>query len=129
MIRPCRLVSVRHVVIGIAISFALLFCSAKAAAQASRVGASLGGTVSDSSRAVIPQATITLRNTLTNRSRTVTTDDQGLFRADQLAVGTYEVRLEQTGFAPYRHAGVFLSLGQTVHLDIVLSLVSASDEV
>jgi carboxypeptidase family protein/TonB-dependent receptor-like protein len=128
MIRPCRLVSVHHVVTGIAISFALLLCAAKAASQTSRVGASLEGTVRDSSGAVILQATITLRNTLTNRSRTVTTDGQGLFRADQLAVGTYEIRLEQTGFGPYQHAGVSLSLGQTIHLDIVLSLASASEK-
>src|SRR5712672_1515301 len=98
MIRPCHLVSVRHVVTGIAISFGLLLCAANAAAQTPRVGASLEGTVSDSSRAVIRQATITLRNTLSTQSRTVRTDDQGLFRADQLAVGTYELRLEHPGF-------------------------------
>src|SRR4029077_17660143 len=51
------------------------------------------------------------------------------FRADHLAVGTYQIRLEQTGFAPYRHAGVFLSLGRTIHLDIVLSLATASEKV
>ena len=78
---------------------------------------------------MIPQAMLILRNALTDRSRTVTTDDQGLFRADQLAVGTYEVRLEHTGFVPYRQAGVFLSLGQTIHLDIVLSPASTSEEV
>jgi len=129
MILPCRLVSVRHLVSGIAFSFALLFCTANAVAQASRVGATLEGTVSDTSRAVMPQAAITLRNTLTNQSRTVTTDDQGFLRADQLPVGTYEVRLEHHGFAPYLQTGVVLSLGQTVHLDIVLSLASASEKV
>jgi outer membrane receptor protein involved in Fe transport len=59
----------------------------------------------------------------------VTADDRGLFRADELPVGTYEVRVERPGFAPYRHTGVVLSLGQSVHLDIVLSLASASAEV
>ena len=78
---------------------------------------------------MIPQAPITLRNTETNQSRIATTDDRGFFRADQLAVGTYEVRLEHPGFAPYRHTGVVLSLGQTVHLDIVLVPASASAEV
>src|SRR4030088_2358372 len=115
----------RHFVTGVALSFALLFCRANAVAQASRVGATLEGTVSDSSRAVIPQAAITFRNTLTNQARTVTTNDQGFFRAAQLAVGTYEVRLEHHGFAPYLQTGVALSLGQTIHLDIVLSLASA----
>src|SRR5258708_763085 len=125
----CRSFSVRHVAIGIAVSFALSFCSANAAAQASRVGATLEGTVRDSSGAAITSSELTVRNTLTSQARTVTTDEQGFFRAEQLAVGTYEVRVEQTGFAPYRQAGVGASLGQTVHLDIVLAPASASEQV
>jgi hypothetical protein len=129
MILVRRSFSVRHVVIGIAVSFALLYCAADAAAQASRVGATLEGTVRDSSGAVIPNSKITLHNPLTNQSRTVTTDEQGFFRAEQLAVGTYEVRVEQTGFAPHRQAGVGARLGPTVHLDIVLAPASASEQV
>jgi carboxypeptidase family protein/TonB-dependent receptor-like protein len=107
----------------------LLLHASYARAQASKVGASLEGTVSDSSSAVIPGTKITLRNTLTNQSRNVMTDDQGFFRADQLTVGTYEVRLEHPGFTPYRHTGLVLSLGQTIHLEIVLAPASASAEV
>src|SRR4029077_4304750 len=33
------------------------------------------------------------------------------------------------GFAPYRHTGVVLSLGQTVHLDIALSPASLSEQI
>src|SRR6266403_2802375 len=129
MILTCRLFSVRHVVVGIAISFVLFFCTASAAAQASRVGATLEGTVRDTSGAVIPNSKVTLHNPLTNQSRTVTTDEQGFFRAEQLAVSTYEIRVEQTGFAPYRQSGVGASLGQIVHLDIVLAPASASEQV
>jgi hypothetical protein len=107
----------------------LLLCAPSAAGQASRVAAAVEGTVSDSSSARIPQASITFRNTETNQSRVATTDGQGFFRADELAVGTYEVRLDHPGFAPYRHAGVVLSLGQTIHLDIVLAPASASAEI
>ena len=124
MILACR-----HVAIGFAVSFALLFCAADAAAQASRVGATFEGIVRDASGAVIPNSKVTLHNPLTNQFRTVTTDEQGFFRAEQLAVGTYEVRVEQTGFALYRQAGVGASLGQTVHLDIVLAPPSASEQV
>jgi hypothetical protein len=127
MILPCRSFFVRQIAIGIAVSFAMLFCAADAAAQASRVGATLEGTVRDTTGAVIPNSKVTLHNPLTNQSRTVTTDEQGLFRAEQVAVGTYEVRVEQTGFAPYRQTGVGASLGQTVHLDIVLAPASASE--
>src|SRR5258705_190096 len=129
MILICRSVSLRHVAIGIAISFALLFWAADAAAQASRVGATVEGIVRDTSGAVIPNSKVTVYNPLTNQSRTVTADEQGFFRAEQLSVGTYEVRVEQTGFAPYRQAGVRASLGQTVHLDIILAPASESEKV
>ena len=129
MIRICRSFSVRHVAIGIAISFALLFWAADAPAQASRVGATIEGIVRDSSGAVIPNSKVAVHNPLTNQSRTVTTDERGFFRAEQLSVGTYEVRVEQTGFAPYRQAGVGASLGQTVHLDIMLAPASESEKV
>ena len=62
MILACRSLSVRHVAIAIAVSFVLLLFAADAAAQASRVGATLEGTVSDTSGAVIPNSKITLHN-------------------------------------------------------------------
>jgi hypothetical protein len=129
MILVCRSFPMRHVAIAIAVSFALLFCAAGAPAQASRVGATLEGAVRDTSGAVIPYSKVTLYNPLTNQTRTVTTDDHGFFRAEQLAVGSYEVRVKQTGFAPYRQTSVGASLGQTVHLDIVLAPASASEQV
>ena len=129
MILIRRSFSVRHVAIGIAISFAMLFWAADAAAQASRVGATVEGIVRDTSGAVIPNSKVTVHNPLTNQSRTVTTDEQGFFRAEQLSVGTYEVRVEQTDFAPYRQAGVGASLGQTVHLDIMLAPASELEKV
>ena len=117
----CRVVALVTAILVLHVSYAR--------AQASRVGASLEGTVSDSSSAVIFGAKVTVRNTLTNQSRIVMSDDQGFFRADLLAVGTYEICLEQPGFAPYRHTGVPLNLGQTSHLDIVLNPASASAEI
>src|SRR5436853_1890536 len=129
MILACRSFSGRHIAIGVAISFALLLWAADSAAQASRVGATVEGIVRDTSGAVIPNSKVTVHNPLTNQSRNVTTDEQGFFRAEQLSVGTYEVRVEQTGFAPYRRAGVGASLGQTVHLDIVLAPASAAEQV
>src|SRR6266403_257730 len=122
----CRLRFTRHVAISLILSG--LFVLA-AAAESSRTSGTLQGTVTDSSGAVIPNAKITLRNTLTNQTRTVETNDQGFFRAEQLAVGTYEMRAAQPGFAPYEHAPLQLSLGQTVYLAIVLAPASESASV
>src|SRR5713101_3242824 len=128
MILAFRSFSVRHIAIGVGALSVLLFLAADADAQASRVGATLEGIVRDTSGAVIPNSNVTLHNPSTNQSRTVATDGQGFFRAQQLAAGTYDVQVEQIGFAPYRQAGVGANLGQTVHLDIVLGPASASEQ-
>jgi hypothetical protein len=103
--------------------------SPDAGAQSSKVGAILEGTVMDSSHAVIPGAGVTLRNTSTNQTREMTTDGEGLFHADALPVGTYEVRVVHPGFASYHHTGVDLTLGQNLRLDIVLAPASSSEEI
>jgi Carboxypeptidase regulatory-like domain/TonB dependent receptor-like, beta-barrel/TonB-dependent Receptor Plug Domain len=129
MILPCRFFSVSRSVILVAVGVVVLGCGVNTRAQTSRVGATLEGTVSDTTGAVLANARVTLRNPLTNQSRSVVTDERGFFRAEQLAVGGYEVQVELAGFASYRQAGVELSLGQTVHLDITLALASASEQV
>jgi outer membrane receptor for ferrienterochelin and colicin len=129
MILNSRRFLTRYFVVALVVICAVLVCASRTTAQASRVGATLEGTVTDSSSAVIPQVTITLRNTLTNQSRVVSTNQDGFFRADQLTVGTYEVSLDRPGFAPYRNTGVVLNLGQASHLDIVLATASASAEI
>jgi hypothetical protein len=129
MNRKTRLFAVRQIVAALAASILFLLGAANAGGQASRVGATLEGRVSDTSGAIVPNCTVTLHNSLTNQSRTVPTDEQGFFRAEHLAVGTYDVGVEQTGFAPYQQEDVAMSLGRTVHLDIVLSPASTSEKV
>jgi len=102
---------------------------ADSAAQSSRVGATLEGAVKDSSGAVIPGVVVALRNSSTDQTRAVTTNEVGSFHAEALLVGTYEVRVDLSGFAPYRHTGVQLSLGQTIRLDVILAPASSSAEV
>ena len=87
--------SVRYVAVAGVVLFLVFIYVTVANAQASKLGGILEGIVSDSSGAVVPNATLTIGNVLTNQSRSVTTDEQGFFRASQLAVGTYEVRLDQ----------------------------------
>ena len=91
---------------------------ATSTAQTSTTSGSLEGTISDTSGGRIPGVKVILRQIETNQTRTVNTDDQGFFRATDLLVSTYEVRVGDSRFAPYLHTGVVLDVGTTVHLEI-----------
>lgn len=88
-------------------------------AQTSKVNASLVGTVEDATGAPLAAAEVVLRNTDTNQTRVIQTDQLGFFSASELPVGTYEFRVTQPGFAPYSTA-VTLTVGQTSRLRIKL---------
>jgi hypothetical protein len=70
-----------------------------------------------------------LRETDTNSSREGVTSADGNFRISGLAPGVYEILVNQPGFAVYRHQGVTLPLGATIHLDIVLKSRDVASEI
>jgi hypothetical protein len=75
--------------------------SMTARAQAS---GQISGTVSDPSGAVIAHATVTLRNTETNASRTLATDSAGIYNFTNLQPGHYEFTAAPTGFAAFKQS-------------------------
>jgi Carboxypeptidase regulatory-like domain len=75
-----------------------LFFLGANAALAQQNTADIVGTVSDSSGASIPGATVTLTNTGTNVSQTTTTSATGDYTFTLVQVGSYSVRVESKGF-------------------------------
>ncbi|PYV20230.1 MAG: hypothetical protein DMG24_23455, partial [Acidobacteria bacterium] len=60
--------------------------------------AGVGGTVTDTSGAVIAGATVTVTNQETGKSQPVTTSDAGFYRVSGLPPGAYTVTVSFTGF-------------------------------
>ncbi len=58
----------------------------------------LDGHVKDESGAVVPGATVTIRNKETGATRSLVTTEDGAYSAPQLPAGGYEVRVEVKGF-------------------------------
>jgi len=102
---------------------------AASTAQTLKTGGTLEGTISDATGGRITGAKVTLRQIETNQTRMVNSDAQGFFRATDLVVGTYEVRIEDSGFAPYLHTGVDIGVGATAHLDVVLQAAGVTTQV
>src|SRR5689334_5817748 len=63
-----------------------------------QVTASVTGTVRDSSGAVMPGATVTVKNLESGLTRTVETGASGSYSVPSLPIGRYEVDVEKTGF-------------------------------
>ena len=106
-----------------------LFLASSSYAQTSLVGGTLEGEIRDSSGGRIPSVTVTLREIDTQQVREISTDAEGEFRISELRAGTYEISVSQPGFAPYRHTGLTVPLGSTVHLEIVLQPGTVSTQV
>ena len=54
----------------------------------------ISGTVTDSSGAVVPNATVTIHNNATNSERTTVTDGEGFYTVTNLPVGSYTISVE-----------------------------------
>ncbi|NWG13012.1 MAG: carboxypeptidase regulatory-like domain-containing protein [Acidobacteria bacterium] len=92
------------------------------APAAGQTTASIFGTVTDASRAVVPGVTVTATNTLTNDARTTTTGDHGAYSFPSLALGVYRVQAELAGFRTSVRQGIELSLNRNARVDFELQL-------
>jgi outer membrane receptor protein involved in Fe transport len=91
--------------------------------------ASIDGTVLDQSKAVVPDAKVTITNLGTGATRTSTTNSNGFFRFDLLPVGTYDVKVAKAGFATASAPKIELQIGRTATVDLGLKPGSTSETV
>jgi hypothetical protein len=87
------------------------------------------GTISDASGAVIPGATLTVKNERTGLSRKVTANERGQYLVPQLLPSQYALSVEAKGMANSEFAGVTLQVGQERVLDVKMQPASVSTEV
>ncbi|HEV2387738.1 MAG TPA: TonB-dependent receptor [Candidatus Acidoferrales bacterium] len=107
---------------------AALACSARLMAQQG-VSAEIDGTVRDASGAVLPNATVTLRNVATGIVVSTKTDSSGGYHFLALQPGQYSVRAEASGMAPFETTGIVVTIGQQVTRDLTLKPGSVSQTV
>ena len=96
-------------------------------AQADR--ASITGTVSDTSGAVVPGATVTAKDVKTGSERSVMVDSRGIYILSNLAPSDYTVTAKGSGLGPTDFTGVHLNVGQERTLDLILQPATVTTEV
>jgi hypothetical protein len=112
--------------------FAVLFLLVSMAAVtgwSQAVSARLLGTVTDASGAVVPNASLTIRETQTGVARTAQTNDSGNWTVSDLPPGIYEVDVEAKGFKKEARKDVTLIVDTTTRVDVQMQPGSISETV
>jgi len=91
--------------------------------------ASLKGTVTDSSGAVVPGAVMALTNSETGAQHQTTSGESGTYEFPVLQPGTYRLTTQKTGFAQVANAGIRLEVNQDARLDVSLRPGAVNDTV
>lgn len=105
----------------------VFICSISAVAQLPT--GTILGTVKDSTGAAVPNATVTIQNTDTGLSRTVTTGPDGSFNVPELATGHYQVQAGHEGFKTATRTGITLEVTQQAVINFTLEVGATQQQV
>jgi hypothetical protein len=114
----------------------LAICTALIAALAAftpvvqaQENATVTGTVTDATGAVVPNAVVSLTNTATGVKRQVTTNSVGAYRFPNVGIGTFDMEVTASGFSKYTKTGILVTVGQTLEEDAKLNVGSQAQTV
>lgn len=104
-------------------------CASGAWAQSQAITGTIEGTVKDETGAVLPGASVTIRNLATGFEKSAQTDANGRFSAPLLPLGPYRVTVALEGFATLNREGFDLAVGQTVTLPIDMKVAATEEQI
>jgi hypothetical protein len=91
--------------------------------------ATVNGTVTDSSGAIVPGATVTISNSGSQAQRTTQTNTDGVYSIPLLQPGSYDLTVSKDGFSTFKNNGVQLAISQVATLNAILQIGSASQSI
>ena len=104
-------------------------CVCYAASAFAQTTGTITGDLKDANGAFLVGAQVTALYVETGLTRTTVSTDEGRFVFPGMAVGEYEIRVEQSGFKPLVRKGVSLTVGETIVLSLVMEVSSLSADV
>lgn len=113
--------------IGLAIAALLLGILSSIPAEAQVAGATLSGTITDSSGGVVPSAEVTIKNVATGVTTEVKTNSEGFYTAANLLPGDYVVTVSAKGYTVEERTGISLTVGAEQVFDLTLHVGGAKE--
>jgi hypothetical protein len=108
-----------------AVLVALICFSSSAFAQQ----ATIVGTVTDPSGAVVPDVAVSITNTDTSWNRVFPTNDAGQYVAPDLQIGHYDIKATAPGFKVAEQKSIVLTVGDRIRVDFQMVLGAAAETV
>jgi hypothetical protein len=109
--------------------FGVILLTIALPASAQRTTASVLGTVTDPTHAVVPGATVTVTNQDTGLTRSTVTNGQGLYSVSDLPVGRYNLTVELQGFKTASRTDIVLNVAEDRKLDFELAAGALTESV
>lgn len=97
--------------------------------RAQVTGATLTGTITDTSGAIVSGVEVSIRNTRTDIARRTTTNEAGIYNAPNLSPGAYEITASAPGFQTEVRTGITLTVGAEQVLDLRIGVAMVREEV
>src|SRR4029077_5142678 len=91
--------------------------------------ATIVGTVTDPSGAVVPNVAVVITNTDTGSGRTIPTNDAGQYVAPDLQIGHYSVKATASGFKAAEQKNIVLNVGDRIRVDFQMTMGAAQETV
>jgi hypothetical protein len=96
---------------------------------ASAQEATIVGTVTDPSGAVVPSVAILVTNVNTEAVRTLATNDAGQYVVPGLLIGKYDLKAQASGFKVEEYKGVVLNVNDRIRVDFQMKLGQMADTI
>jgi hypothetical protein len=109
-------------------SIVVVPCRALEGAQAGAAG-NISGTVTDPTGAVLPGATVTIQNPVSQYQRSVKTDNAGHFGFANVPPNSYHMTVTMTGFGTYVHDVDLKGTGVTVPVTLTVGTTATTVDV
>jgi Carboxypeptidase regulatory-like domain len=118
---------VRLPVVVVAVALLAVLTATPVFAQA--IYGTLAGRVLDSTRAPIPDASVTVVDTATNAQSATTTGPDGTFRFTRVTPGQYRLVIEKPGFRQHLRNDILVTVNEQILIDAVLEVGSLEERV
>ena len=115
--------------IGPAIVLVLAMVLAAGPVAAQQTSGNITGRVLDAQGSVVPGATVTAVQQESGFTRVDVSDTEGVYRLSALPVGHYNVTVELQGFTTVKREGIVVAVGQTLSVDVTLTVGALSETV